>query len=155
MGGPMKLDRDFAEFIACCLAHDVRFLIVGGYAVAVHGHPRYTKDLDVWVWIGEDNPDRLLRALGDFGFGDVGLMPGDFRQPGRVVQLGQPPKRIDLLTSVDGVEFADCYADRLDVAIEGLPAPVPFIDLHWLRVNKQASGRAQDLADLQALADEA
>ncbi|AXV09684.1 hypothetical protein DVS28_a5027 [Euzebya pacifica] len=154
MGGPMKLDRDFAEFIACCLARDVRFLIVGGYAVAVHGHPRYTKDLDVWVWIGDDNPERLLLALADFGFGGVGLVPSDFRQPERVVQLGQPPKRIDLLTSVDGVEFDDCYADRLNVVIEGLPGPVPFIDLHWLRVNKQASGRAQDLADLEALADE-
>jgi hypothetical protein len=82
----MHLDPDFSEFIACCLARDVQLLIVGGYAVAAHGHPRYTKDLDVWVLADQDNADRLPSALADFGFGDVGLVRADFTEPGRVVQ---------------------------------------------------------------------
>jgi hypothetical protein len=76
--GQTELDRDFSEFIASCAAHDVRFLIVGGYAVAAHGHPRFTKDLDVWVLVDEENAERLLLALDDFGFGSVGLVPADF-----------------------------------------------------------------------------
>ena len=71
--GPMELDRDFSEFIACCVARDVRFLIVGGYALAAHGHPRFTKDLDVWVWLDAENAARLIAALNDFGFGSLGL----------------------------------------------------------------------------------
>jgi hypothetical protein len=77
--GRMELDRDFNEFIASCAAHNVRFLIVGGYAVAAHGHPRFTKDLDVWVWLDEQNASRLVSALEDFGFGATGLTPADFR----------------------------------------------------------------------------
>jgi hypothetical protein len=74
----MELDRDFSEFIASCAAHRVHFLIVGGYAVAAHGHPRFTKDLDVWVWLDEQNAGRLVLALEDFGFGSLGLTPADF-----------------------------------------------------------------------------
>lgn len=145
----MRLDLDFREFIACCVAHDVRFLIVGGYAVAAHGHPRYTKDLDVWVWVDETNAQRLLDALDDFGFGAVGLTVDDLLEKDAVIQLGYPPKRIDLLTGVDGLTFELCYVDRVVIDIDG--TPVPFIDLANLRRNKQASGRPQDLADLAAL----
>lgn len=111
MDGLLRLDRDFSEFIGFLSAHEVRFLVVGSYAVAVHGHPRYTGDLDVWVLVHHDNAERLLCALDDFGFGSVGLTAADFMQPNRVVQLGYPPLRIDLLTSVDGVAFDDCYAN--------------------------------------------
>jgi hypothetical protein len=93
----MELNRDFGEFIASCVAHDVHFMIVGGYAVAVHGHPRFTKDLDVWVWVDEQNANRLVAALDDFGFGSVGLTADDFLEEGMVVQLGYPPKRIDII----------------------------------------------------------
>lgn len=145
----MQFDRDFREFLACLAAHDVRFLVVGGYAVAAHGHPRYTGDLDVWVWTGAENAESLLTALADFGFGSVGLVANDFTEPGRVVQLGYPPVRIDLLTSIDGVEFEPCFDRRVEVVVDGLP--VPFIALDDLRRNKASSGRPQDLADLAAL----
>ena len=148
----MQLDRDFTELLACLAAHDVRFLVVGGYAVAAHGHPRYTGDLDLWVWADAGNADGVLRALVDFGFGSLGLLPSDFSEPGRVVQLGYPPFRIDLLTSIDGVEFEPCFARRVEVPVEGLT--VPFISLADLRQNKAASGRPQDLADLAALAED-
>lgn len=145
----MELDRDFSEFIACCVARDVRFLIVGGYALAAHGHPRFTKDLDVWVWLDPDNAGRLITALGDFGFGSLGLTPADFADPDVVVQLGHAPKRIDLLTSIDGVGFDECWADHVVLEISGLA--VPFIDVDHLIANKRASGRLQDLADAEVL----
>jgi predicted nucleotidyltransferase len=145
----MQFDRDFKEFLGCLTAHDVRFLVVGGYAVAFHGHPRYTGDLDLWVWTGAENAESLLTALGDFGFGSVGLVVNDFTEPGRVVQLGYPPVRIDLLTSIDGVEFEACFERRVEIVVEGVP--VPFIALDDLRRNKASSGRPQDIADLAAL----
>lgn len=145
----MQLSRDFREFVACCVARDVRFLIVGGYALAAHGHPRYTKDLDVWLWIDAGNAERLVGALADFGFASVGLVPGDFTQPGVVVQLGHPPLRIDLLTSIDGVTFDECWPAQVVIDVGGIA--VPFIDVEHLIVNKRASGRLQDLADAEVL----
>lgn len=147
----MHLDRDFSEFVTLLVAHDVRFLVVGGYAVAAHGHPRYTGDLDIWVWASPGNAAGLLRALTDFGFGSLGLTVTDFTEPDRVVQLGYPPVRIDLLTSIDGVDFESCFERRVDVSLDGLS--LPFLSLEDLRRNKAASGRPQDLADLDALAD--
>lgn len=146
----MQLDQDFNEFVASLLDHDVRFLIVGGYAVAAHGHPRYTGDLDVWILISDTNAARLLKALDDFGFGGLGLEPVDFTRTNQVVQLGYPPLRIDLLTSLDGVQFEECYGRRVEIDLSGLT--VPFIGLDDLKLNKGTSGRPQDLADLAALA---
>jgi hypothetical protein len=152
MAGRISLNRDFCEFIECCVAHEVRFLVVGGYAVAAHGHPRFTKDLDVWVWVDEHNARGLLAALSDFGFGSVGLTHEDFLEPNTVVQLGYPPKRIDLLTSIDGVNFDECDANRVEFELPS-GTHVPFISLEDLRANKRATGRLQDLADLEALED--
>ena len=145
----MRLDPDFREFIECCVAREVRFLIVGGYAVAAHGHPRFTKDLDVWVWMDPGNAGQLVAALSDFGFGSLGLSETDFAEAGTVVQLGYTPKRIDLLTSIDGVEFEDCFAGRVTIDIDGVE--VPFINVDHLIVNKRATGCPQDLADVAAL----
>jgi hypothetical protein len=145
----MELNRDFSEFIASCTAHDVRFMIVGGYAVAAHGHPRFTKDLDVWVWVDEQNADRLVSALDDFGFGSLGLTAADFLEEGMVVQLGYPPQRIDIITQVDGVEFGLCWERRVEIEIGG--QHVPFISANDLLANKKASGRPQDLADVAAI----
>lgn len=103
MGGTMELDPNFSEFIGLLRARDARFLIVGGYAVALHGHPRYTADLDVWLAADHRNAEAVLQALDDFGFGELGLTSEDFTTADRVVQLGYPPLRIDLLTSIDGV----------------------------------------------------
>jgi hypothetical protein len=147
----MDLDPNFREFITLLGAHDVRFLVVGGYAVAVHGHPRYTADLDVWLGSETANARAVLAALDDFGFGGLDLAEQDFLQPEQVVQLGYPPLRIDLVTSIDGVAFDDAYDRRVEVDLGGLR--VPFISLDDLRENKRAVGRAQDLADLEALED--
>lgn len=145
----MDLDPNFREFIGLLRAHEARFLIVGGYAVALHGHPRYTADLDVWLLVDERNAEAVVRALRDFGFGGIGISKDDFLEADRVVQLGYPPLRIDLMTSVDGVAFSDAYERRVEVDLDGLS--VPFIALDDLRRNKRATGRAQDIADLEAL----
>lgn len=145
----MELDRDFSEFIACFAARDVEFLIVGGYAVAAHGHPRYTKDLDVWVRVDRANAERIIAALGDFGFGGLGLAVEDFLTDDVVVQLGREPQRIDLLTFVSGVEFEEAYENRVLVEIGGVEVPV--IGRAELRRNKLATGRLRDLADVEDL----
>lgn len=145
----MRLNRDFQELLELFAQHDVRYLIVGGWALAAHGHPRYTKDLDVWVWMNPTNASAALAALDDFGFGELGLTADDFVRPDSVIQLGFPPNRIDLLTSPTGVAFEDCWSDRLEIDIDGMP--VPFIGLAGLRQNKAASARPQDLVDLETL----
>lgn len=141
------LNKDFKEFIALLNQNDVDYLVVGGYAVAIHGHPRYTKDLDVWILVDKLNASRILRALKMFGFS--AFTEEDFLAKGYVIQLGQPPCRIDILTQVDGLDFESCYPSKIIIDIDGLP--VNFIDLENLKKNKLASGRLQDLADLENL----
>jgi hypothetical protein len=145
----VELNRDFSEFIAYFIARDVRFLIVGGYAVAAHGHPRYTKDLDVWVRVDLDNAQRIVEALDDFGFGGLGIAVEDFLTSDVVVQLGREPQRIDLLTFVSGVEFDEAYANRASVEMGGVEVPV--IGRMELHRNKLATGRLRDLADIEDL----
>lgn len=145
----MRLSRGFRELLECFARHEVRFLIVGGWALAAHGHPRMTKDLDIWVLADSANADAVIEALEDFGFGDLDLTAEDFLESDMVVQLGYPPNRVDLLTSPDGVDFESCWADRLDVTMDGLD--VPFIGLEGLKQNKRSSGRPQDLVDIQIL----
>ncbi len=141
----MELSHDFSEFIRFFVARDVRFLIVGGYALAAHGHPRYTKDLDVWIRVDPDNGERVLRALDDFGFGDLGLVLDDFLDQDTVVQLGREPQRIDLLTFISGVDFDHAWTNHVDLELGGLTVPV--IGRADLRRNKLATGRLRDLAD--------
>ncbi|HEY85352.1 MAG TPA: hypothetical protein G4N96_09615 [Chloroflexi bacterium] len=143
------LNQDFKEFVESLNKNNVRYLIVGGYAVAFHGYPRYTKDLDIWVWLESENADRLVKALDDFGFASLGLQKDDFLTPGEVIQLGYPPNRIDLITSLKGVDFEDCYAFRLEIPVDDMA--INFIDLESLKKNKKATGRPQDLADLSNL----
>ena len=141
----MELSPDFQEFLASFVSRDVRFLIVGGYALAVHGHPRYTKDLDVWVGTDPGNAERVVEALEAFGFGGLGLTPDDFQQPDVVVQLGREPQRIDILTFATGLVFDEAYQRRITVPIGDVL--VPFISVDDLRVNKLATGRLRDVAD--------
>ena len=143
------LNPDFKEFIKSLNDNGVRYLVVGGYAVALHGYPRYTKDLDVWVELNADNASRILDALNQFGFGSLGVKADDFMLPDQMLQLGYPPRRIDILTTLPGVEFSDCFASRTAVEMDGVI--VNFIDLDHLKKNKQATGRHQDLADLENL----
>ena len=145
----MLMNQDFTEFIKCLNKHDVKYLIVGGYAVAIHGHPRYTKDLDVWVRIATDNAEKILLALKEFGFSSLKLEVNDFTEPQNVIQLGYPPNRIDIITTASGIDFEESYANRLMVEIDGIKAS--FIDLENLKKNKRATGRYQDLADLEKL----
>jgi|SRR6185369_14079897 len=143
------LSHDFKEFIKSLNDNDVRYLIVGGYAVAIHGHPRYTKDIDIWIELSPENASRMIKAIEQFGFGSLGLTEDDFLKIGQVVQLGYPPNRIDLINSLSGVEFETCYESRVQVIIDDLS--IGFIDLHNLKINKKASGRLQDLADVENL----
>ena len=143
------LNRDFKEFIKSLNDRGVRYLVVGGYAVAFHGYPRYTGDMDVWVEPTEENAQRLIEALEDFGFASLGLKKEDFLEPDQIVQLGYPPCRIDIFTSLPGVEFGPCYQARVEEEIGGIK--VNFVDLECLKKSKKASGRAQDLADLEQL----
>ena len=145
----MILNRDFKEFISSLNASGVRYLVIGGYAVAFHGRPRYTKDLDVWIEVSEDNAQRIMQALKAFGFGALDVTVQDCLKPGQILQLGRPPHRIDLLSFADGVDFADCYATRVEADVDGVQ--MCFIDLERLKQNKRASGRPQDLADLDQL----
>ncbi len=145
----MLLGKDLHDFTSLCLEHGVRFLVVGGYAVAAHGHPRLTKDLDVWVRVEPQNAARLVGALQEFGFGSLGLAAEDFLEEGQVVQLGYPPNRIDILTSIAGVDFESCWDRRAEILLDSLA--VPFIGLEDLEKNKLAAGRAQDLADVEGL----
>jgi len=140
------LNQDFKEFIQLLNDNQVRYLVLGGYAVALHGYPRYTKDIDIWIEMSSLNAYNLIKALEGFGFGSLGLTIDDFLTPDQVIQLGYPPNRIDLITTPDGVEFQTCYLSRIEVKIDDII--VNFIDLENLKKNKKASGRLQDLADL-------
>jgi hypothetical protein len=145
----MVLSLDFKEFIELLNANQVRYLVIGGYAIALHGHPRYTKDLDIWIEMTRDNAAQIVRALDQFGFGSLGLKEDDFLVADQIIQLGYPPNRIDLLTSAPGVDFETCYASRVCTDVDGVP--INFIDLENLKKNKRSCGRKQDLADLEAL----
>jgi hypothetical protein len=145
----MQLDKDFSEFVSLLNAHKVRFLIVGGYALAAHGLPRYTGDFDTWIWLGSENAHRVLNALKEFGFGELGLTENDFDRSDSIVQLGYPPHRIDVLTSIDGVEFDDAWHRHIEIEIGG--EIIGFIGREDLLANKRAAGRPQDLADIARL----
>ena len=145
----MNLNQDFQEFVELFVAHDVEFLIVGGYALAAHGHPRYTKDLDVWVWLSPENAQRIINAIEEFGFGGLGLTAADFQEPDVMVQLGHEPQRIDILTYASGLNFSDAYKNRVYITIGEVQ--VPFISSDDLRTNKLATGRPRDIADVADL----
>ncbi|MGH8847507.1 MAG: hypothetical protein ACREXQ_09760, partial [Polaromonas sp.] len=119
------------------------------YALAAYGHPRYTGDLDFWIGTDVVNAGRVLAALSEFGFGSLGIRSEDLTVPNQVIQLGYPPARIDLLTSIDGVDFVECYQRRVTVLVDGVA--LGFISLDDFKINKKAVGRHQDLADLEAL----
>ncbi|WP_425146084.1 nucleotidyltransferase domain-containing protein [Deinococcus sp.] len=144
-----RFPDDFRDFLEALRKRQVRFIVAGAFALAAHGHPRYTKDLDVWVEVDPDNAERIVAALHDFGMGSLGLTPADFLSENTIVQLGYEPNRIDLLTSLDGVTFREAYLKRVMLRLSDYIAPV--LDLETLKVNKRASGRLRDLADLEEL----
>jgi hypothetical protein len=145
----MELQKDIREFIALLLSHKVEFLLVGGYALAFHGAPRFTEDIDFLVRISSANADKMQTVLNEFGFGEAGISRDDFLQPDQVIQLGRAPYRIDLLTSISGVAWEDAWAAREPVDLGGFQLFILSRDL--LILNKRASGRPQDLADVARL----
>jgi len=143
------LPLDFKEFLKLLNANGVEYLLIGGYAVGYHGYPRATNDIDIWIAMNEINAIRITRVLKEFGFDTPDLKPELFLQKDRMVRLGLPPMRIEVLVEISGVQFNECYKERVDDVIDGIP--VKLISLKHLKLNKKASGRYKDLDDLEHL----
>jgi hypothetical protein len=145
----LLLPPDFKEFLALLDSERIDYLLVGGYAVSYHGYPRPTGDLDIWVAMEPANAAKLVIALGKFGFGAAGASAATFLTPGQVVRMGVPPVRIEILSSVSGVDFAACRSRGITATIDGIP--VRLISRTDLIANKRAAGRDKDLNDVKHL----
>ncbi len=148
-GHVVAVNRDLIDLLAALNDQGVEYLIVGAHALATYGHVRATKDLEIWIRPDADNAPRIIDALIDFGAPFHDLTPADLTVPGLIFQIGVAPLRIDAITQIDGVEFAAAWPDRVVVDLDGVPVPV--ISRHHLIANKRASGRLQDLADVEWL----
>jgi len=146
----MILEKDFEDFVKLLNNYRVAYMIVGGYALALHGKPRHTGDLDIWIDISEVNAAKLVMVLEEFGMGSLGLEKEDFLKPGFMSQIGYPPLRIDILNSIDGVSFSDASIGMQIVHLEN-DLILNYIGLDDFLLNKQASGRKQDLADIREI----
>jgi hypothetical protein len=148
----MEVQKDFKELLELFNGHKVEYMIVGAYALAFHGAPRFTGDIDIFMRPSSQNAQRILSALADFGFGSLNLTLDDFQNRNSVVQLGSPPVRIDLITSITGVTWEQADGGKQ----EGLYGNVPvcFLGREQYIANKRATGRKKDLADLEALGEE-
>jgi len=145
----INLPPDFSEFLRLLNAHQVEYLLIGGYAVAYHGYPRATADMDIWIATHPRNAARVVAALKEFGFDVPALSVELFQTENQIVRMGNPPVRIEIATGISGVSFAECYAARVIDVLDGLE--VSLISLHDLKRNKRASGRHKDLDDLENL----
>jgi len=148
----MEIQQDFKELLELFNAHNVQYIIVGGYALAFHGAPRYTGDMDIFVNAEDENAVKVMSALDEFGFGSVGLTDADFKKQGQVIQLGVPPVRIDIITSLTGVSWEEARAER--AAGEYGDVSVFYIGRAQFIANKRAVGRKRDLADIEALGED-
>lgn len=145
----IELTDDFREFLKLLNARHVDYLLVGGFAVSFHGYPRATQDIDLWVRNSPDNADRIVLAIRDFGFSTPNLSADLFQQEGKIVRMGHPPIRIEIMTRIDGVTFDQCRPNRIVADVDGIAVPV--IGLADLIANKRASGRHKDLDDIENL----
>ncbi len=145
----MRLPKDLREFIGLLNSHKVDYVLVGAYAMGYYARPRYTEDIDLLVRASPENAARLEGVIQAFGFHSLGLTAKDFQSEGRVVQLGLPPNRIDILTSITGVSFEEAWQGRVSGELDG--QPVPFLSKDCLIRNKKATGRGKDLEDLKRL----
>ena len=143
----IRLPPDFRDFLKLLNSNRVEYLLIGGYAVNYYGFSRATADLDIWIAISPDNAERVANAVREFGF--VQAAADAFIEPRKVIRMGLPPLRLEILTSISGVEFADCYARRVQVQLDGIP--ISLIEIEDLKRNKQASGRLKDQLDLEHL----
>lgn len=145
----IHLPQDFKEFLKLLNAHRVEYLLIGGYAVGYYGYPRATADMDIWVAINPANADKIVMALREFGFDVPDLSPELFLKEWQIIRLGVPPVRIELSTSVSGVNFSECYTQKVIDKVDGVQ--VNLISLEHLKLNKKAAARHKDLADLENL----
>ena len=145
----MNLPPDFREFLRLLNAHQVEYLLIGGYAVAYHGYPRATADMGIWIATHPRNAAQVVAALKEFGFDVPELSVELFQTENQIVRMGVPPVRIKIATGISGVNFAECYAARVIHVLDGLE--VSLISLHDLKLNKRAAGRYKDLDDLENL----
>ena len=142
------LPKDFKEFIELLNKNNVRYIVIGGYAVVYHGYVRSTNDIDIWIDLHKDNIQKAIKALDQFGFSSLNIKDTDF-SPNQIIQLGYPPNRIDLITTPAGIDFETCYKSKEQVTIDNIA--VNIIDLENLIKTKKASGRTRDLADVEEL----
>jgi len=145
----LELPPDFKEFLKLLKEHNVRYLLIGGYAVGYHGYARATEDMDIWVAIHPENAERLVAVLKTFGFDLPELKPELFLKENHIIRMGVPPLKLESSTFISGVEFDECYQARVVDELDGVK--VNLIDLEHLKKNKKASGRPKDLADLEKL----
>ena len=145
----LELPKDFKEFLRLLRAHGVEYLLIGGWAVGLHGYPRATEDLDVWIDIAPANAAKVVDVVKEFGFDVPELSVDLFLQEDQIVRMGVEPVRIEVSTSISGVDFPECYGERLETKLDG--EPVSLISLRHLKINKKASARLKDLADLDYL----
>ena len=147
--GTIHLPPDFKELFQWFHHHNVEYLLVGGYSVGYNCYPRATMYIDVWIASTPENARRVVAALEDFGFGGQKLSETMFLEADRIIRMGLPPMRIEIMTSIDGVEFDDAYSERVEDELDGVA--VKLIGLQHLKCNKRAAARAKDLADLEEL----
>ena len=145
----IELHPDFKDFLRLLNSHGVEYLIVGGYAVGYHGYPRATGDMDIWIAVSEPNAEKAAMVLREFGMPKEAVSKEMFLDRDKIIRMGVPPVRIEVITGASGVDFEECYTRREIIEIEGIP--VNFISLEDLRANKRACGRYKDLEDLEHL----
>jgi predicted nucleotidyltransferase len=145
----IHLPPDFKDFLKLLNEHKVRYLLIGGYAVGYHGYPRATADMDIWTAMEPGNAKKIVAVLGEFGFDLPELSAELFLKEKQIVRMGVPPVKIEITTSISGVEFDECYKERVTDTLDGIR--VNLISLKHLKVNKKASGRYKDLDDLENL----
>ncbi len=145
----IRLPKDFKDFLRLLNAHRVEYLLVGGYAVSFHGYPRSTGDMDIWIAISPQNAQRTVEALQKFGLDDENLSSEMFLKKNQILRMGMPPIRLEIMTSISGVEFDECYCSRIIDEIDGVEVNV--INLDDLKKNKKAAGRHKDLGDVEEL----
>lgn len=145
----IRLPSDFKEFLKLLNAHKVKYLVIGGYAVGYHGYPRATADMDIWIAMHPQNASKLVTVLKEFGFRIPDLSAELFLKENQIIRMGVPPVRLEITTSISGVQFDECYRERVVAKVDGVQ--INLIGLKHLKINKKASGRYKDLNDLENL----
>jgi len=143
------LPHDFKEFLKLLTLETVEYLLIGGFAVAYHGYTRTTADIDIWISVHPDNATKLVRAIRQFGFDAESLNQSLFLTKNKIIRMGMPPFRIEILTGISGVDFEECYTERITANVDGID--INIINLKDLKINKKSSGRLKDLDDLEHL----